>query len=203
MQRFRAARRSLAAMAVGAVLVVGTAGCGADESAAAGGAAGEQGYVAGDGTVVVLAPDERQPAPEVSGPTLDGGTFTLSDHLGEVVVMNVWASWCAPCRKEAPALESVWQEYEGDGVQFVGLDTRDSDAAAVAFVRNYGLTYPQLLDPDGRQQLLFRQTLPPQSIPSTVLVDAEGRVAARALGAVSEAQLRGLIDAVLGEDVAG
>jgi peroxiredoxin len=170
-----------------AAAVIAVAGCANDPSES------DQGFVAGDGSVVVLAPDERQPAPEIIGTTLDGGTFNLADHLGEVVVLNVWASWCAPCRAEAPTLQEVWTETEPLGVQFVGLDTRDSDVAARAFVERFAITYPNVIDRDGRLQLRFGDSLPPQAIPSTVVVDRQGRVAARALGKVSGATLRTLI----------
>lgn len=154
---------------------------------------GDRGFVAGDGSVIVLAPADRQPAPEIIGTTLNGDEFNLADHRGEVVVLNVWASWCAPCRAEAPVLQEVWMETEPLGVQFVGLDTRDSDVAARAFVERFGITYPNVIDRDGRLQLRFGESLPPQAIPSTVVVDRQGRVAARALGKVSGATLRSMI----------
>lgn len=168
--------------------------------AACGGGAAESGtgFVAGDGSIVLLDESARQPAPDLAGATLDGGTFRLADHLGEVVVLNVWASWCAPCRAEAPELQSLWEEFQGQGVQFVGLDTRDTDAAALAFIDAYGITYPNVIDTDGRLQLLFADTLPPQAIPSTLVIDADGRVAGRILGRVSEPVLRGLIEDALG-----
>jgi peroxiredoxin len=153
-------------------------------------------FVAGDGSIVLIAPEDRGPAPDLVGPLLGGGEFRLRDHLGEVVVLNVWASWCAPCRAEAPALESVWREVQDDGVQFVGLDTRDTEAAALAFVEAYDVTYPNVVDADGRLQLLFSDTLPPQAIPSTLVVDREGRVAGRILGRVTEATLTALIEDV-------
>lgn len=169
------------------------AACGSG-AAAQGGA--DTAFVAGDGSIVLIAPDERGPAPDLVGPTLEGGEFRLSDYLGEVVVLNVWASWCAPCRAEAPALEAVWREVRDDGVQFVGLDTRDTKEAALAFVDAYDVTYPNVMDPDGRLQLLFSDTLPPQAIPSTLVVDREGRVAGRILGRVTEATLTALIEDV-------
>ena len=153
-------------------------------------------FVAGGGSIVLIAPEERGPAPDLAGPTLEGGEFRLRDHLGEVVVLNVWASWCAPCRAEAPVLEDVWREVQDDGVQFVGLDTRDTEAAALAFLEAYGVTYPNVIDADGRLQLLFSDTLPPQAIPSTLVVDREGRVAGRIIGRVTEATLTALIEDV-------
>lgn len=172
-----------------ALVMALTAACGSDD-----GAATDAGFVAGDGSIVVLAEADRQPAPDLVGTTLDGEEFRLSDHLGKVVVLNVWASWCAPCRAEAPALKAVAEGYDGQPVQFVGLGTRDSDTSARAFMDRYDLPYPSVIDRDGRLQLLFRDTLPPQAIPSTVIIDAQGRVAARGLGSLSEASLRGLID---------
>lgn len=158
-------------------------------------------FVAGDGSVVLLDPAHRPPAPDLSGATLDGGTFRLADYRGDVVVLNVWASWCAPCRAEAPVLQDAWTSYVDDSaaVQFVGLNTRDAQAAAQAFVDRYGLTYPNVIDTDGQLQLLFKDSLPPQAIPSTVIIDQEGRVAARILGRVTEASLTGLVDALLEE----
>jgi peroxiredoxin len=157
----------------------------------------ESGFVAGDGSIVVVAPEQRRPAPDVRGTTLDGSTFTLADHKGEVVVLNVWASWCAPCRAEAPTLAEVSTQMKSRGVTFVGIDTRDSPATAASFVDRFHLTYPSIVDPDGRVQLLFGDSLPPQAIPSTVIIDREGRVAARALGRVDGATLRGLIEPLL------
>jgi peroxiredoxin len=159
------------------------------------------GYVAGDGSIVVLDQVDRQPAPAISGIGLDGSEFALADQLGEVVVLNVWASWCAPCRAEAPDLETVWRETQNDGVQFIGLNTRDSDNAARAFVENFSITYPNVIDRDGRQQLQFGSSLPPQAIPSTVVIDRQGRVAARVLGVVSAPSLRAILEPLIDEPV--
>lgn len=154
------------------------------------------GFVAGDGSMTVLAPEQREPAPVIRGPLLGGGSLDLAQFAGQVIVLNVWASWCAPCRAEAPVLERVWQDVADEGVQFVGLDTRDSPAAAQAFVDRFNVSYPNIVDEDGLLQLQFRQTLPPQAIPSTVIIDAQGRVAARLLGKASESSLRAVIDEV-------
>ena len=159
-------------------------------------AGSETNFVAGDGSIEVVAVEKRVPAPDFTLPTLSGADFTLSKQLGKVVVMNVWASWCEPCRAEAPALQDVWKKSNQKKVQFVGLDTRDSDTAAQNFVDRYGISYPQAIDPEARVQLLFRDTLPAQAIPSTLIVDAKGNVAARILGATTEAALRSVIDDV-------
>lgn len=156
----------------------------------------ESGFVGGDGSIIVVEPAQRAPAPDVRATTLDGGTFDLVDYRGETVVMNVWASWCAPCRAEAPELQEVWEEEQDNGLQFVGLNTRDSTVAAQGFVESMGLTFPSIFDPDGQVQLQFSDSLPPQAIPSTLVIDGSGRVAARILGKVSAATLRGVIDEV-------
>lgn len=184
------------------VAMVGlTAACGAQQ-AGAGDRVGDvsaQGYVSGDGTTTILPEAERTPAPELTGTTLDGDPFALSEHRGEVVVLNVWASWCAPCRAEATDLAKVSDELADQGVQFVGLNTRDSPEPAQAFVDKFAVSYPSVVDSDGSLQLLFRDTLPPAAIPSTVVVDAQGRVAARAIGEVDRSRLLGIIEPVMAE----
>ncbi len=160
-------------------------------------------FVAGDGTVTVLAPDEREPAPDVTGEFLDGSPFALRDYLGEVVALNVWASWCAPCRAEAPALNQISNETADLGVQFIGLDTRDSRASAEAFIRRFDVPFPSVWDPDAKIQLAFRDTLPPQAIPSTLFIDKQGRVAGRILGEVDRTELREIVTELANEpDVA-
>jgi thiol-disulfide isomerase/thioredoxin len=189
--------RTAALVAVGAVL----AGCSQDVSAGervAGGDVAAQGYVSGDGSTTIVAEADRKPAPAFTGETLDGGQFDLAEHRGEVVVLNVWASWCAPCRAEAADLAAVATEKAEDGVVFVGLNTRDSAAPANAFVERFGLPYDNVIDTNGTKQLAFRD-LPPAAIPSTLVIDREGRVAARAIGEVDRSRLLGLIEPIEAE----
>lgn len=174
-----------------AATVLALTACGGAEAGDSG-----AGFVGGDGSIVVIDPADRVAAPDLTGATLDGADYSLADDEGEIVVMNVWASWCAPCRAEAPELQQVWTDVEADGVQFIGLNTRDSTLAAQRFVETMGLTFPSVQDTDGRLQLLFADSLPPQAIPSTLVIDREGKVAARMLGKVSAATLRGVIDEV-------
>ena len=138
------------AAAILAVAVLGAA-TGCSSTSAAGGDSSGGGFVAGDGSIVLLPEGQRVTAPDLVGTTLDGDTFRLADHRGEVVVFNVWASWCAPCRAEAPGLAAVAQEYAGRGVQFAGLDTRDSDTAARAFVDTFDIPYPNVIDREDRK----------------------------------------------------
>jgi thiol-disulfide isomerase/thioredoxin len=158
-----------------------------------------QGFVSGDGTARVLEPAERQPAPDVVGTTLTGDEVSLDDYAGEVVVLNVWGSWCAPCRAEAPALQEVYSENRKDGVSFLGINTRDQDAAAMAFEENFDITYPSLVDENGELLLAFRDSLPASAIPSTLVVDREGRIAARVLGPTTYSQLTELVEQVASE----
>jgi peroxiredoxin len=183
-------------LAVGAVL----ASCGDGQVQRSG--ADQIGYIEGDGAVTTIAPGEREPAPEFGGPLLGSDEeFRLADALGDVVVLSVWGSWCPPCRKEAPDFQQVWTEVADSGVQFVGINTRDpSEVDAVAFVDEFGITYPSVVDTDGRRMLAFRDTLPPAAIPTTLIIDSDGRLAARVLGAIGASTLRGLIEDVLAED---
>lgn len=142
--------------------------------------------------VTIVAPEDRQGAPVLEGPTLDGGTVSTAQFAGKVIVVNVWGSWCAPCRAEAPELVKASDEL-GDGVVFLGLNTRENDEGpALAFERAFGIDYDSIYDPDGKLLLGFGQ-LPPKAIPSTVVIDAKGRVAARVLGAVDAKTLVGIV----------
>ena len=181
-------RRPLAALAASLLLLTGCSG----------GPTAEGGFVGGDGSLTIVPIAERKPAPQVTGELLGGGSFDSASLTGQgkVIVYNVWGSWCAPCRKEAPALEAAAQAT-ADKAQFVGINTRDlSPEPAEAFTRAFGVTFPSVFDPDGRELLKFGTQLPPSAIPSTIVVDAEGRVAARVLGEVTEATLRGIVDDV-------
>ena len=176
------------AAAVAAVVLAGCGGVGT------GGSTG--GFVSGDQTITVVPVPDRKPAPSLAGVDLSGSRLTSADLRGSnrVLVVNVWGSWCAPCRREAPVLSAVSKKYAQQGVAFLGLLSRDKPAAASAFVRRFDLNYPSLQDPGGRLQLRFADTLPSQGIPTTWIIDRHGRVAARVLVEVTKATLVGLID---------
>lgn len=186
-------RRSLFAAVIAATLGLVLVGCSSSSASAPAGS----GFVSGDGTITLLEASARPPAPSLVGETLDGGSYSLADDLGKVVVLNVWASWCAPCRAEAPTLASLSEELAPEGVQFIGLDTRDSDEAARSFLKKNKITYPNVIDRDGQLQLGFGDSLPPQAIPSTIVIDPQGRVAGRILGKASASDLRGMIEPLL------
>lgn len=166
------------------------AGCGSGNGGSTGG------FVSGDRTITVVPVKDRRPAPVLSGVDLDGARLSSADlrRTNRVLVVNVWGSWCGPCRREAPVLSAVSKQYTKRGVAFLGLLSRDKPAAASAFVRRFDLSYPSLQDPGGRLQLRFAGTLPSQGIPTTWIIDRHGRVAARVLVEVTKPTLVGLID---------
>jgi thiol-disulfide isomerase/thioredoxin len=130
----------------------------------------------------------------VSGTTLDGRRLSLAAYRGHVVVVNVWGSWCPPCRAEAPMLARAARRLRPRGVVFVGIDSRNPEQAGPrAFVRRYRIPYESIYDPDGRTLLAFHDTLPPNSIPSTVILDRQGRVAASVIGEITRTTLVDLV----------
>ena len=181
----------------GAAIVVALAGTLAGCSGAEPAAEAAQGFVSGSGTVSVIDAGERQPAPAVDGETLTGEPLSLADFTGQVIVINVWGSWCPPCRAEAPDLVAAARRLAPDDVAFVGINVRDTRANARAFVEEAGIGYPSVFDQSGSTLLGFRDSLPPNAIPSTLVVDARGDVAARVLGPVDESTLVGLVRDVL------
>jgi thiol-disulfide isomerase/thioredoxin len=126
-------------------------------------------------------PGERTVTPTLKGTTLYGKHADTARMRGQVVVINIWGSWCAPCRKEAPELRKLAEKTEPLGVRFLGIDIRDNKSAAKAFERNYGITYPSIYDPEGRTVTHFEQ-LAPRAVPTTYVLDKEGRVAALSIG---------------------
>lgn len=150
------------------------------------------GFVSGDGSITRFSIEERKLAPEIAGTTLDGDEFSSKSLDRQVIVYNVWGSWCAPCVKEAPAL--VAAKRTAREARFVGLNTRDLDPApARAFVRAFDVPYPNIYDPDGELMLKFDGLVPATAIPSTLIIDTQGRIAVRILGETTEATLVGLI----------
>ncbi len=153
----------------------------------------QESFVAGNGSVTFINPDKRVEAPTLSGMTLSGINYKFD--IGQVAVINVWASWCSPCRAEAPTLAALAKKYTD--VAFMGILTRDNPATAEAFQRRFALPYPTLID----DSLLigFKGSLQANAIPSTVVIDRKGRVAARISGEITVASLTDLIERVSAE----
>ncbi|MFF2370581.1 TlpA family protein disulfide reductase [Agromyces sp. NPDC058110] len=160
-------------------------------------------YIAGDGSISEYAAADRGEPIEFAGETVEGDAFDSADTLGDVTVVNFWYAGCAPCRVESPILEEVSQGYADDDadVAFVGVNVRDQAGTAASFEKEYGVTYPSILDVEsGEAQLAFAGPVPPAAVPTTIVLDREGRVAARVLGQLTEASiLESLVDRVLDE----
>lgn len=150
----------------------------------------EESFVSGDGSTTFIKISDRKIAPGITGMTLSGNQYTYTKD--KVAVVNVWASWCAPCRAEAPTLAALANKYTD--VAFIGILTRDNPATAEAFQRRFNLPYPTIID----DSILigFKGSLPANAIPSTVILDKKGQVAARISGTVTVAALSDLIEKV-------
>jgi thiol-disulfide isomerase/thioredoxin len=191
----RLARRT-AALAVVAVTALAGCSTGSGTKSQSG---DQQGYVEGKANGVKhVAVGSRDNAPSISGKGVDGVDLTLADYKGKVVVINIWGSWCGPCRGEAPTLQKVSQDLAPQGVQFLGINSRDASTDnAKAFERKFGVTYPSISDPEGSMVLKFRGPLYPSGLPATYVVDRDGKIASYFKGQVDEDTLRGMINPVL------
>lgn len=195
-------RRAAATLVATAAVVLTAAGC-------EGGAIGQstalsngQSFVSGTGTTFLVAA-RRPKAPDISGKTLTGSRLSLSDYRGSVVVLNFWGSWCAPCRAEAPDLAALASRYRSLGVRFLGIDIQDDPTSAEAFMHTFRIAYPSLNDPGDEIALAFRKTVPPAAIPTTLVIDRSGRIAARIVGGATYSGLKALLGRVLGSQTAG
>jgi thiol-disulfide isomerase/thioredoxin len=191
-----AARRRLALIVAALAATAGTA----TACTEANGTNGKD-YVAGDGVVIEIPPDERGEPVELSGETLTGDQVDLADRRGSVVVVNVWWAGCPPCRKEAPLLVDASDELPGGGT-VLGINIRDSSKdTALAFERGFGVTYPSIYDPGSKLLLNFPPPFNPRDMPSTVVLDRQGRVAALIRGEIpSKLTLIDLAEKVAAED---
>ena len=159
---------------------------------------GTERFTSGDGVATWVKPGRREAGPDLSGTSLDKEPVALADLRRGPAVVNVWGSWCAPCKAEQPVLERAAKATRSRGVTFLGIDVRDpSLVAARAHVARYGVTYPSIYDPASR--LLTRFEIPARTIPTTYVYDREGRIAAYVYGGVDEQTLTTLLDRVLAE----
>lgn len=194
-------RVAAASLSVCAALVL--TACGGSESdnlAQQANEGGNKGYVAGDGSVSEYAPGERGEPVEFEAKMFDGSTVSAEDLRGETTVLNFWYAGCAPCRAEAPDLVSLAEDYEGDA-QFMGVNLRDQQATSEAFERTFEIPYPSASDLNGEVLLALSDYVPPQAVPTTLVLDSEGRVAARVLGKADHSTLNALIKDTVAETV--
>jgi thiol-disulfide isomerase/thioredoxin len=195
--------RFVAPVVAAAVLLL--AGCTADSDRLA--ANYEQGdnsggYVSGDGRTVQPPASQREDPVAFSGTLDTGDAFDSSDVLGDVVVVNFWYAGCPPCREEAPDLEALRAQYDGDGVTFVGVNVSDNAGTARSFAQEFGVGYPSIIDVDdnGVQLAFAAGKLAPNSVPTTLILDKQGRVAARLSGLItSPSVVTDIVDELLAE----
>jgi thiol-disulfide isomerase/thioredoxin len=198
-------RRTLVRTLVAAVLtvatVLGATGCSGSDPVAEQYADGStKNYIGGDGTVVEIPPENRTEPVFFTSVTDLGEPLESSTYDGDLMVVNFWYAACPPCRTEAPDLEALHQQYQDQGVSFIGVNVRDQAGTAVAFAKRFGVTYPSVIDSnDGAVQLAFAGQVAPNAVPTTIVVDRAGRVAARITGAADKSILNALITSVLEE----
>lgn len=200
MNRRRAIRTTALALAI--VSAIALSGCTANDSLAEQYREGTgQGYISGDGAYTVIAEAERGEPVEFDGLIESGETVSSDDYRGDVLVVNFWYAGCPPCRLEAPDLEALAQRFAPDGVSFLGVNIYDQAPTALSFAAEFGVTYPSILDVnDGSVRLAFAGQVAPTAVPTTLVLDREGRVAARIAGLVSEPSvLRSMISDTLAE----
>jgi thiol-disulfide isomerase/thioredoxin len=171
----------LSTVAAAAVLLVTASGCSSLHGLRS---AGDKGYVSGDSSIRTIPAAERHDPVALSGKDLDGKPITLESMRGKPTVVNVWGSWCADCHKEQPEIVAAARRL-GDKANFVGIDSRDGGTAqARAYNQRYGITWPSFFSPGGEALLAFPGVIGANSVPSTIVLDAEGRPAAAINGTV-------------------
>ncbi|WP_394939953.1 TlpA family protein disulfide reductase [Psychromicrobium sp. YIM B11713] len=195
-------RRALfgASAAIIASAALALSGCAASDPLADQAKAGDgKNYIAGDGSVTEYAVDQRGGTVQFAGALLNGQNVDAKTFKGKVTVLNFWYAACAPCRLEAPDLEALNQEFTPQGALFYGVNVRDDVANADAFARTFKTTYPSFKDKDGAVLLAVSSFVPPSAVPTTLVLDKEGRVAARILGVADKSTLKALISSALAE----
>ena len=188
-----------AAVALLAVTVL--AGCSADPLAQQYSEGTNQNYISGDGSLTTIAPEDRADPVSFTGETGEGTEVSSDDYSGEVLVVNFWYAACPPCRVEAPDLEALHTDFEGNGASFLGVNVRDQADTAKTFEAETGISYPSVIDAnDGNLMLAFAGTVAPNAVPTTLVIDKQGRVAARFLGLIdSPTALKTIIDETIAE----
>jgi len=184
------------------VAVVGLlAGCtgGGDDGARTPDDVTDQGYQSGDGSATTWKAGDRKGPVELSGTDFDGGSVDTADWKGDVVVLNTWYANCPPCRAEAPDLVALATDYADQGVHVLGINGTDAAGAAQAFQRQFEVPYPSLADSDGSAVAHLQGTVPINAVPTTVVLDRDGKVAARILGLAEGSTLSAIVDDLLAE----
>lgn len=150
------------------------------------------GYVSGDGAVTEWAAGERPGPLELTGTGIDGAPLDIADYRGQVVIVTTWYAACPPCRAEAPELVEL---DAVEGVSIVGVNVRDDADTAKAFERTFGVEYPSLNGSDGTAVAQLQGLVAVRAVPTALILDAEGYVAARSVGRIEPSTLRSLVEA--------
>ena len=181
-------------------LALSLAGCTSDPLADQFRSGDSKNYIAGDGTVTEFDSTQRPTFLPFTGETESGQMLDSKALEGQVVVMNWWYSACAPCRAEAPELQALYEEFQDQGVQFVGVNVRDTAETALAFDRKFDISFPSIIDAQsGAVSLAFQGVVSPQAVPTTLVIDKQGKVASRILGRIDSSILKTLIETVVAE----
>ena len=155
--------------------------------------------VAGSTSAVLYPAGQRPMAPDFTAATLTGSRLSFSSYRGRVVVVNFWGSWCGPCREEAPTLAVTARQYRPAGVSFLGVDVRDTTASALAFARDFGITYPSVSDKGSVITLDFTSVVPVAGTPTTLVVDRTGHIAGAVFGTATYQELTDILAQVTGK----
>ncbi len=187
----------VAVVVIAVIALSSLAGCASTAGRTSGG--DEAGYVSGDASVTTWEKGSRPGPIALAGTDYSGQPVDVASWLGDVVLVNTWYAACPPCRAEAPDLATIARDYAPAGVHAVGLNFTDEAGAAQSFERTFDLPYPSIEDTDGSAVASLQGTVPVQAVPTTVLLDREGHVAARILGTADPSTLRTLLDELLAE----
>jgi len=190
-------RARLAAALVAGVLLL--AGC--STGAKSGDVAG-QNYQSGDGATSTWSAGDRKGPLDLTGTDFEGTAQDVADWRGDVVVLNTWYANCPPCRAEAPDLVALATDYAGKGVHVLGINRTDDVGAAQAFQRQFEVPYPSIADTDGTAIAALEGIVPVNAVPTTIVLDKDGKVAGRILGLADPSTLRAMVDGLVAEQPA-
>jgi peroxiredoxin len=190
-------RRIVRGVAVVAAVALVATGC-AGKDAVDAGSSGNYRYVSGTSLGTTYPVADRKPAENFTGALLNGGTITLAEQAGKVVVINFWATWCPPCVVETPQFDNVYRAYRAKGVSFIGIDTKDNQDSARSFVAHNQISYPIVFDERGETALRLGQ-IPAGGLPFTVIIDRHGKVAVVYLNSMAPKDLEPLLVKLLAE----